>query len=565
MLLLYKLALAVAVWRLVNLLTLSTFFQADEFYQALEIAHVKVFGYGYETWEWPEQLRLLVHPAVYMVGYSLVRAVGSDRARAVVLVPKLINAMVAAVGEVALYKWVGAYHDEKTAGVALGLSLFNPFNWYVLTRSFANGFETVLTVGAMVFWPWFSEGTKRARKGTRNGSKKGEKNGSKRGEKNGSKNGSQKGEKYASNNGSKKVSKKGSKSAYKSIIPPDLGLVASLALAYLSCVIRPTNALLWAPLGLALVGRTRRRARLLAVALAVLVAVVGVCAVVDRQFYGQWTVPMANFLRFNVVNNLLVFYGTAPWHFYVGQAVPMMAMAYLPFMAVGVYLGGLSQLSVAALLVVVGFSCIDHKEIRFLLPLQPIFMYYSGVGVVATMRKRWFKPVIAAIAVANVGVAYFLGRVNERGAIAIVDYLRPVDSFAMLTPCHLTPWQSHFHDPSLHGWFLTCEPPLHVPLEGYLDESDVFYANPTKWLDENMEANWGTTSEWVFSQPLAAGKRPWPSHVVMFEALVPEVAGYFENSPYRECDRVWNSYFHWDGRRQGDLVVYCRKDGKDGK
>jgi GPI mannosyltransferase 3 len=45
---LFLVALVVRALSLIS----QTFFQPDEFYQALEPAHHLVFGYGYLTWEW---------------------------------------------------------------------------------------------------------------------------------------------------------------------------------------------------------------------------------------------------------------------------------------------------------------------------------------------------------------------------------------------------------------------------------------------------------------------------------------------------------------------------------
>lgn len=40
--------------RSVSVLLPQTFFQPDEFYQALEPAHHLIFGYGHLTWEWKD-------------------------------------------------------------------------------------------------------------------------------------------------------------------------------------------------------------------------------------------------------------------------------------------------------------------------------------------------------------------------------------------------------------------------------------------------------------------------------------------------------------------------------
>jgi phosphatidylinositol glycan class B len=44
-------AIALA-FRLSNAFISRSFFQPDEYWQSLEVAHLWVFGYGYKTWEW---------------------------------------------------------------------------------------------------------------------------------------------------------------------------------------------------------------------------------------------------------------------------------------------------------------------------------------------------------------------------------------------------------------------------------------------------------------------------------------------------------------------------------
>ena len=46
---------AVSARILISLAT-QTFFQPDEYFQSLEVAHHLVFGYGHLTWEWLSDL-----------------------------------------------------------------------------------------------------------------------------------------------------------------------------------------------------------------------------------------------------------------------------------------------------------------------------------------------------------------------------------------------------------------------------------------------------------------------------------------------------------------------------
>lgn len=70
---------SVAFRVLVALFTQS-YFQPDEYFQALEPAHKYVFGYGHLTWEWvnPEPLRSMLYPALNIPVYWLLKVSGLD-------------------------------------------------------------------------------------------------------------------------------------------------------------------------------------------------------------------------------------------------------------------------------------------------------------------------------------------------------------------------------------------------------------------------------------------------------------------------------------------------------
>jgi phosphatidylinositol glycan class B len=58
----------------------QTFFQPDEYFQALEPAHHAVFGYGHLTWEWIAEppLRSLAYPALWIAVYYVLEITGLD-------------------------------------------------------------------------------------------------------------------------------------------------------------------------------------------------------------------------------------------------------------------------------------------------------------------------------------------------------------------------------------------------------------------------------------------------------------------------------------------------------
>ena len=77
--------LAVSV-RVAIALATSTFFQPDEYFQSLEVAHHAVFGYGQLTWEWlaPKPIRSIVYPALNIPIYWLLKVLRLDDTAALV-------------------------------------------------------------------------------------------------------------------------------------------------------------------------------------------------------------------------------------------------------------------------------------------------------------------------------------------------------------------------------------------------------------------------------------------------------------------------------------------------
>lgn len=492
--------------RILNALSTNTFFQPDEFFQLLEPAHRMVYGYGQLTWEWEHALRAGVVPWVYAQVYRLGDALGlgSD---GVMLLPKVFGGVVAAVADVHVYRFaLRILGSEMIARWALLLSVTSAWNWFMATRSFSNSLEAALTAVALAYWPWGRTG--------------------------------------------------------------DLGdaLYATVPAA-LSVVVRPSNGAIWAVLACQHVADTHR-VRFLVWAGCVGVAVVGACAAVDHLVYNAWVFPWLNFLRFNVTLNLLVFYGTAPWHFYLTQALPLLTMGTLPAVVFGVN-RHTRPLAVVVAVVVALYLFIPHKEFRFLYPLVPLLLYIGAIGFAQLQCSR-FSRYTSRVAIATVlfhlAVGVWFTQVQERGVMDVMQALRAdpdVGLVGFLTPCHSTPLHSHLHRPDLADkvWGLSCEPPVHLMghpnatalVKEYADESDDFYANPKQWLRAHlpppMKGMQTGGREW---------KHQWPTHLVFFEHLEPTMKQVLDGSKYEQCYRFFNGYWHWDSRRTGSVVVYCK-------
>lgn len=216
----------------------------------------------------------------------------------------------------------------------------------------------------------------------------------------------------------------------------------------------------------------------------------------------------------------------------------------------------------------------------------------------------------------NTVVAVFFSNFHNTGLISVTNYIRsefetqhlnPSQSsviqgqnltFAVLMPCHSLPWRSHLQYPAtnatsgISGWALTCEPPLDLTAAekaNYRDEADIFYLNPSLWVTQNMvrDIPKGSPAPGVYApDPIDAKKiwsnpnpskgvwlneaeggqetgffqsrkRAWPDYLIFFGQLEHTMHRVLRGSAYQECARFYNSLFHDDSRRIGDVIVWC--------
>ncbi|SCU89636.1 LAME_0E04698g1_1 [Lachancea meyersii CBS 8951] len=577
------------IFRIINSIFVNSYFQPDEFWQSLEPAHVKAFGYGELTWEWKIGLRSYVFPVLFEIVYravsllaaslgglvavnvriftSLVRSVipgwktGLEMVfemqsfpreiqefaeyQGVIYGPKIMMAVFAAVGEWYAIQFTervysGCFEDstkksiQKSAlvrKIALVLSATNFFNCFMITRTFSNTFEMGLIGIALCKWDW---------------------------------------------TGGQNV-----KSSSFS---------TSLFIGLLLCIQRPTNAFIWGPLGLFMVLNllTNRRfktlAQLIYKVVSILCCVVLLTVMIDYYFYGEVVFPALRFVKFNYISALSEFYGTAPWHFHLFQSVPLIAGYSLPLLILGLFSlksvekrslfnDPLKQIKVIILLNIAVFSAVGHKEFRFMYSLQPLFLMISSIVSLKffTSTKQqhahslewyfWIPPFVSVV------VAMSLTSLHETGVVEVTKYLHgipKVDSVGFVMPCHSTPWQSHIHRNDTQSlWSITCDPPLHLlsdpeareKLAHYMDESDRLYEDVPKFIYQNFPP--------VFRKNLRSPDKKWPhewpEYLVIFEHLDDLfMREFLEDTGYSEETRFFNTLSHWDSKRAGSVIVYYK-------
>jgi GPI mannosyltransferase 3 len=363
---------------------------------------------------------------------------------------------------------------------------------------------------------------------------------------------------------------------------------------------------------------TRERTKLITESVLCGSTVLILSLLVDRWFYQFWTFPPLKFLYFNVVQSLSIFYGRNDWHYYLSQGFPLLLTTALPFAVAGLYRGLvftdsakspltdtiLSQLATTSCAVPAALSLISHKEVRFIYPLVPLLhvlaaeplTQFFAPSLVHPLRSRRTPPyallrrlILGLLILVNASIGLYITTVHGRGVIDILTYLRHQHetyymphhtsnlTAAFLMPCHSTPWRSHLVHNNISAWALTCEPPLHLSPEEkttYLDEADVFYTDPLLWMRHNMSRQPPRPRGGIFlrdkqqrldphgrRKPDPQGhvdkRREWPDYLIFFAQAEKTMDVALRGSGYAECWRGFNSHWHDDWRRKGDVVAWC--------
>ena len=328
----------------------------------------------------------------------------------------------------------------------------------------------------------------------------------------------------------------------------------------------------------------------------------------DRWYYQQWIFPPLRFIHFNVVQSLAVFYGSNRTDYYLTEGLPLLLTTSLPFAAAGLYraldrrrqkpgsaksLGPVCPMEMPLALTIIimtaVLSLIAHKEVRFIYPLLPALHALAAEPIARffapfpTPYFRGRKLILGVLLCCNVFIAGYASLIHQRGVVDVTHFLRheyernarsesamlqsnaPIMKVGFLMPCHSTPWQSHLVHSGLQGWALTCEPPLEIPMNqrgAYHDEADVFYNNPSSWLQTEMQPL-ASPGHAVVGNRDEKDRRAWPDYLVFFEHLEPTMRAVLNGTSYQECWRGFNTHFHDDWRRRGDVVVWSRWTGAE--
>ncbi|CAK8564240.1 unnamed protein product [Lathyrus sativus] len=493
-------------FRMLNSLLVQSYFNPDEHWQGPEVAHRIAFGYGHLTWEWKQGIRSYFHPLIFLPLYKFLGLLHLDNPWFMMRAPRLLQSVFSAVGDLYLYKLSAVLFGDSVAKWALFSQLSNWFMFYCFSRTLSNSLETVLTLVSLYFWPCMRTSS--------------------------------------------------GKSSY---VSRKWGLV----LAALACAIRPTSAVTWIYVGVIELFNARDKLKFVFLEMVPIgTLVLGLTCLLDRFMYGTWVLVPLNFLKFNFLSSGGDYYGTHKWHWYFTQGFTVMIFSHIPFCIAGIIYS--KQWKFTGLLAwVLGFySILGHKEFRFVLPILPIALMFSGYSLAMIedpgagsppykekeFSKKHYKyppkmtAAILFLLATNIPMTLYMSLVHQRGPEDVMNHLAKeafqgkVKSILFLTPCHATPYYSMLHR-NLPMQFLDCTPSEE---KGVLDESDRFMKDPVSFMSK-FANNWSL-----------------PSHIVLFDSEEQKLRSFLISLDYREEKRFFNAHFKVDRDLQASIVVYVR-------
>ena len=140
--------------RVLMALCSNSLHHGDESYQSVEVAHKLVFGTGYLTWEWttPNPIRSYIHPLVFSVLFYILKILGLDSVDLIVLLPRLLHAIIAAISDMFILKFYSNTFGKKGRNWFISFYIFNYALLYFQSRTFINSLETSLGNIALYYY-----------------------------------------------------------------------------------------------------------------------------------------------------------------------------------------------------------------------------------------------------------------------------------------------------------------------------------------------------------------------------------------------------------------------------
>ena len=543
--------LCLIIYRLIIGRSIESFFDPDEYWQSMEVAHKITFGYGHLTWEWEQKIRSYLHPMIFALLYSTIKFLKIDSPWMIQWSPRLLQSIILVFQDIGVYLLaLRIYSKHKSRKTIAILSLLFQislwFNSYCGVRTYSNCIETCLILWGLLFFPLPE---------TQNFS-------------------FQKTQQQQQQMPS--VTKK--------------YIIISLFLAGFSVAIRPTAGIFWFSISLEVLIRCKKN-RLFFLLSCVFMGLfwILILLITDRIMYGVWVFVPFQFLKFNVLRGVGNYYGVHPFHWYFSNALPVVLFTFLPVFIFGAFLlvkklfftknfNNSHEFTLLSLIFnyIIIFSCLGHKEFRFLFPIVPLIMVICGYGCFSFLKNEQYSKksffnfdfkskikilFISFLILANFPMLIYFSIGHQVGTTHVMESIQndnSVDSVYFLLPCHQTPYYSFIHR-NISLDFPDCSPPVgkDSSLVGYKTENSEFLRDPLEFVSILFDENRNNLPPPLWLSKNSVLPKKFPSHFVTYSKIADKLDGFFVKHGYQICNSFFHSFTPLDDI-QSDVLLFCK-------
>uniref|UniRef100_A0A8C1W7U2 Mannosyltransferase n=1 Tax=Cyprinus carpio TaxID=7962 RepID=A0A8C1W7U2_CYPCA len=252
----------------------------------------------------------------------------------------------------------------------------------------------------------------------------------------------------------------------------------------------------------------------------------------DLFFYSLHVIPTCRYF-FNKSKKL----SAHPWHWYFTQGLPVVLGPHLPLFLHGCSLATKKHriLLITVLWITAIYSLLAHKEFRFVYPVLPLCMIFSGECTNIKPCKHGGNLLLLLFSLIP---ALYTGLIHQRGPLDVMHDLQQLCDTSSSKRLVALMFCSHLHCP-LNLRFLECPPDL-TGNEEYVDEADVFFSNPLHWLRTSFPS-----------------QSTLPSHILLFDCLEKEISSFLEENRFAKKAEIFHTHFP-EGRVGRNILIYTR-------
>ncbi|WP_276134809.1 hypothetical protein [Polluticoccus soli] len=139
---------------------------------------------------------------------------------------------------------------------------------------------------------------------------------------------------------------------------------------------------------------------------------IGMCVLIDHWLYGVWTFSPYNYFAVNILQDKASEFGVSPWWeyftYFTLAALPPISIILLVAFFAGIGKTLRHPFSLLTITFIAGHMFVAHKELRFIFPMLPAFIFLACMGIDGWLRRYEDKRLFRIVGGFAIGVNFVM-------------------------------------------------------------------------------------------------------------------------------------------------------------